>query len=132
MNNKTVFISGGASGIGLAVAKIYLNEGYHVGIFDISQDNLEESKKELTGGKVFWHTCDISNEESVNKAMQAFMAETNGRLDLLLANAGVVFMGNYEDRGLDFYQKVININTFGVLTQINAGFHILKKQRTQQ
>lgn len=123
---KTVFISGGASGIGLASAKQYLKLGYKVGIFDISTANIKEAKIALGSKNTFYGICDISDEISVEKAMNDFMKFTGNRLDLLLANAGVVFMGNYEDKPLSYYKKVIDINTFGVLTQINAGLPFLK------
>ena len=68
MNKKTVWISGGAQGIGLAAARKYLDLGYYVGIFDINEQELKNAEKELNNNSLFAHICDISSEESVNLA----------------------------------------------------------------
>jgi short-subunit dehydrogenase len=126
MNKKTVWISGGAQGIGLAAAKRYLDLGYYVGIFDLNVEALDKVEKEINSSSLFVHVCDISNEESVNLAMSAFMEKTNGRLDLLLANAGILYFGDYEKGSLSFYKKIIDVNAFGLLVQVNAGLPYLK------
>lgn len=127
MNRKSVAISGAASGIGLATAKLYASKGYYVGLFDINEEGLIKANKEIGEDISFYQVVDITDEENVKVAMENFMKETNGRLDALIANAGIVYMGHYEDRSLDFYKKLIDINTYGVLTQINAGLPYLKE-----
>jgi len=54
------------------------------------------------------------------------MEITDGRLDLMLANAGILYFGEYEKGSLALYKKIIDVNAFGLLVQINAGLPYLK------
>lgn len=127
MEKRTVFISGAASGIGLATAKMYAQKGYFVGLVDIDDGKLQSAHEEVGVEQSAFYLGDITSEESIGAAMAGFMERTGNRLDVLLANAGVVYAGNYEDKTLEAYKKIIEINTFGVLVQINAALPYLKK-----
>lgn len=126
MNNPTVFITGAASGIGLAAAKLFSSQGYYVGLYDIDEKGLIELNNELGQKNSCYSICDISDENSVKLAFLHFSKNTNNRLDVLLANAGIILQGKFEDFSAEQYKKLININAFGTTNTILQALHMLK------
>lgn len=110
LRNKTVIITGGAMGIGLATAKRLLKEGALVTIWDLNNDALQNSLKELQPlGTVFAHSCDVSNKEQVY-ALAELAKKEMGMVDILINNAGVVFGGNLLERSDADWEKTIAVN----------------------
>ena len=93
---KTAFVTGGASGIGLGIAKALLGEGMKVVIADVREDHLEDAREELDGrGDVLPIPLDVTDREAFARAAD----ETEhrfGRIHLLVNNAGVAALGPVE------------------------------------
>lgn len=93
---KTAFVTGGASGIGLGIAKALLSEGMRVAIADIREDHLEDAREELDGrGDVLPIPLDVTDRE----AFAAAADETErklGHVHVLVNNAGVAALGPVE------------------------------------
>ena len=93
---KTAFVTGGASGIGLGIAKALLGEGMKVVIADIREDHLEDAREELDGrGDVLPIPLDVTDRE----AFAAAADETErkfGNIHVLVNNAGVAALGPVE------------------------------------
>jgi NAD(P)-dependent dehydrogenase (short-subunit alcohol dehydrogenase family) len=86
---KVALVTGAARGIGLAVAKRFLAEGWRVALLDIEDELLREAVASLANpGHTLALHCDVSDAKAVNAAMQALSARF-GRLDALVNNAGV-------------------------------------------
>ncbi len=89
---KVAFITGGASGIGLATAKRLLFEGCSVAIADISEKSLAARSEELTSkygpDRLLTVRCDVTSEESITQGFEAVIQKWD-RLDILVNNAGV-------------------------------------------
>src|SRR6266852_5549859 len=87
LENKTAFITGGNSGIGLATAKLFVAEGARVAITGRNQATLEAAAKEL-GPNALAIVADATDiaatEKAIDKAVEKF-----GRLDVVFANAGI-------------------------------------------
>lgn len=119
LEGKTVIVTGGASGIGKAVAQEFLNLGSNVVVSDM---NPEEPKFENADGRLEYVITDVTNRESVS-AMAKKAAERFGKIDVLVNNAGINIprllidtkapKGEYE---LDdaVFDKVLNVNLRGV------------------
>lgn len=111
LENKNAFITGGASGIGYAVAERFIRAGAAVVIADISAGT--DVAAEI--GAKFVH-IDVGNEESVANALQEAVDKLGGKLDIICNNAGVGDIGfTIEDTGQSMIEKVTRINQWGVM-----------------
>src|ERR1700760_2000968 len=92
---KTAVITGGASGIGLAIAKRFAAHGAAVEILDLQQATLDAVVHELRGAGHTAHgeTCDVSDPASVDAAFARIVAR-NGGIQILVNNAGIAHVGN--------------------------------------
>ncbi|PKA67297.1 Zerumbone synthase [Apostasia shenzhenica] len=116
LEGKVALITGGASGIGESIARIFRRHGAKVCIADI-QDELGRKLCVLLGGDPyvsFFH-CDVSNEDDVEHAVD-FTAEKYGTIDIMVNNAGLTGPKVADIRGivLDDFKKVFDINVTGV------------------
>ena len=108
---KSVLISGGASGIGLATAQRMIADGATVWISDI-QDELGESVAEEIGA-TYVH-LDVVNESEWISVVELIASQGQG-LNFVMNNAGIAINGNLETETTDGFMRTININLFGVL-----------------
>lgn len=115
LKNKTALVTGGASGLGQATAKVLLQAGLNVAIFDLNQDS---SLKEAFGAeRLAYYTVDVTSAESVEAAM-AEVKSRFGALHLCVNCAGIAPAKKALDREgnampLADFSKVININLIG-------------------
>jgi NAD(P)-dependent dehydrogenase (short-subunit alcohol dehydrogenase family) len=115
---KTAFITGGASGIGLGIAKAVLRAGMNVVIADIRQDFLDKGVAELDGGdRVLALKLDVTDRDAFARAADAVEAKF-GKLHLLVNNAGVAVVGPAELATYDDWDWVMNVNVGGVINGI--------------
>lgn len=108
VKGKRVLITGGASGIGLALVKHFLAEGAYVIAVDLrGSDALAETDAEL-------FTADVSDETEFSVALERAV-ESGGKLDVVINNAGIALPeGRFEDADLSILEKVFNVNVKGV------------------
>ena len=90
-----LFISGAAVGIGRATARLFVQQGWFVGIGDIDQDGMAALEQELGSQNCLCFRLDVSRPEDWSDALAHFHAHT-GRLDLLVNNAGIMLSGPFE------------------------------------
>lgn len=115
---KTAFITGGASGIGLGIAKAALGHGMNVVIADIRDDHLAEGEAELgAGDKVLALKLDVTDRAAYAKAADAAEAKF-GKIHLLVNNAGVAVVGPTELATFDDWDWVMGVNLGGVINGI--------------
>lgn len=104
--NKVVFVTGGASGLGAATAKLFVDEGAIVVVADLEQRGILET----LGSRASYEKCDVSSPESCEAALNSCIAK-HGRLDVLFHNAGCLApVATVIDHDLATFQKVINTN----------------------
>ena len=124
---KTIFITGAAHGIGLATAKRFASQGWHVGLYDINTEALDR----LLGSEDFPNACgqycDVTDRTSVEAALQHFAGNTDGRLDILVNNAGVLSSGRFEEIAPDAHDLIIDVNVKGLTHVAQAAFPLLKQ-----
>lgn len=121
---KTIVITGGASGIGLAITALFAEKGYRVFFLDYNTENgkaLEERLKNKKGNSTFLQ-CDIS---VLNQAKAAF-AQIPEKIDILVNNAGISHIGNLETTSEEDLDKLFEVNVKGVFNCSQAAISKLK------
>lgn len=112
LKGKRVVITGGASGIGLATANRFVNEGATVIIIDNNEESLHRTRKEHPGiahGVV----ADVSDAQEVKQAFENIDQLVDG-VDILIANAGISVRANFIDITPEQWRKVLGINLDGI------------------
>ena len=117
--DKTVFITGGASGIGRATARRMIAEDARVVIADIDEERATALAGEL-GQKAMAMRLDVSSEPAWEQAMQDTLAWA-GRLDVVCNIAGIGRGGNIEETTLDDWNAMISVNLTGTMLGCKHG-----------
>nr|WP_029891037.1 SDR family oxidoreductase [Polycyclovorans algicola] len=124
---KRVFISGGAAGIGRATAQQFINAGYAVGIGDVNELALRDTAKAL-GSACQPHVLDVCDPAAWTRALTRFTGD-DGRLDVLINNAGILHAGRAEDITFEQHSRLVDINIKGVIAGCQAALPFLKNVR---
>ncbi len=130
MNNlkgKVAFITGGSKGIGYGVAEALLNQGFKVAITSRSLEAARDAAKELESkGEIIGLEADVRNYESQQKAVQSAV-DKFGKIDLLVANAGVGKFNSIEDMTPEEWNATIETNLTGVFYSVKSTLSELVK-----
>ncbi len=119
--DRTAFVTGAASGIGLSLARAFLAEGANVMLADIETEALERAVAGLegTGGQVDNLICDVADADAVQDAAQRTIARF-GNVHVLCNNAGVGAGGPIEEVTAESWQWIIGVNLMGVVHGLQA------------
>ena len=124
LKDKTVVVTGGARGIGKAIANAFADKGARLALLDLNQTDLDATRAEFAsrGVAVSGHALNVAREAEVVGAFDEIVAE-HGRLDVLVNNAGIIKDGmlvKVKDgkvvgkMGVEQWQAVIDVNLTGV------------------
>lgn len=118
---KTAFVTGAASGIGLAMARSFLDRGMNVMMVDVEKAVLEQTMHGLSnyGDRVGHAVADVSVGEEINAAAERAIARF-GKVHVLCNNAGVSRAGALDDMALSDWEWVIGVNLYGTIHGIRA------------
>jgi NAD(P)-dependent dehydrogenase (short-subunit alcohol dehydrogenase family) len=121
LKGKTAFITGGASGIGLAMAKAFAEAGMNVMLADVEQGALDQARKDLGqyGNHVLGVACDVADPDSVERAAQATFSAF-GKVHVLCNNAGVAAAGGIDLISVDNWRWVVDVNLMGVVYGVRS------------
>lgn len=127
MNNlegKVAFITGGASGIGLGMAKVFRSASMKVIIADIRQDHLEDAMKSFDGNTANIHSIqlDVTDRNAFENAAQEAEC-VFGRVHILCNNAGIYLYGPMQKATYVDWDWVLNVNLGGVINGIQTFVH---------
>ena len=116
---RTLLITGGSSGIGLATVQLFASKGWQV--FELSRSGHSHDS-------ILHIYCDVTNEESVELAVQEAMGHTD-HLDVVISNAGFGISGPIEFTSVEEAQKQFDVNFFGALRLVKSILPIMRRQR---
>lgn len=114
LQDKVIFITGGAKGIGGATAKVCAGYGAKIVAIDLREDRLQQTVEEIkaAGGEAIWAVADVTKRDQVKAAIQKAL-DTYGRIDCLFNAAGVDRIGGFLDMTDEEYDFNMNINVKG-------------------
>jgi NAD(P)-dependent dehydrogenase (short-subunit alcohol dehydrogenase family) len=122
-DQSALFVTGAASGMGRATAKLFAEKGWLVGAHDVDEGGLKSLADE-TGCLVC--RLDVTDKPDYDTAVAEFAEASSGRLDLLFNNAGIGHSGWFEDVPYEDTRRLIDINFVGVVNGIYAALPLLK------
>lgn len=116
MSQRRIFITGGASGLGRALAERYARAGWRVAIGDIHEARGEETLARLRelGAEALFLPCDVRQEEHLEAAAD-LLEETWGGVDVVVNNAGVAVGGSVAEVPMADWEWIVDINLLGVV-----------------
>ena len=127
-NKKTVLITGAASGMGLAAAHRFLDEGAHVVMLDIDEAALTRAASQLPQDRVLVQVGDTADKRTADVAVKATI-ERFGSLDVLINNAGIGSSGDITNTSAEDFDRVMAVNVAGYFHMAKAAMPELVKVR---
>jgi len=134
LENKIAVVTGAAQGLGLACATSFVGEGAKVILADVQDEVGEKAAAALCdeGFDARYRHCDVSKKSDIEALMQ-FAVDTHGRLDTVVANAGIVHVCDPLELAEEDFDRVIAINLKGVfLTGQVAARHMIAQTPDEQ
>ena len=128
MKDKVAYITGGTKGIGFGIAQVLLKHGIKVAVSGRKQEDAEEAARILSEDdtKVFGIASDVKNFEDEKTAVSEIVKKF-GRLDYVIANAGLGIFKPVDELSLEEWNDMIDTNLNGVFHTMKASIDELKK-----
>lgn len=117
LKNKVAVVTGGSSGIGRAIARVFHELGAEVHVLDIEKSPDKE---------IIYHPCDVSDHLAVGKVFES-LAERSGSLDILVNNAGIAHIGSVESTSPEELDKIYAVNVRSVYSCTHFAVKHMKK-----
>ena len=123
LENKTVVISGGASGIGLSITKLFVNQGAKVHVLDLNSEVAQKQINEVIDKtqNITVHGCDVSDLATVEDIINEIK-----NIDILVNNAGIAHIGNAENTDEIDFERIFNVNVKGVYNCVHSAIPLMK------
>ena len=129
LDDKTAVVTGGASGIGRAIALRFARAGARVAVVDVVEPAAQEAAREIEacGGAGAAVRCDVSRQPDVARAFQA-VQDQFGPLDILVNSAGIAHVGNVEQTSEEDFDRLYAVNVKGVYNCLKAAVPVMKER----
>jgi len=127
LNGKLAIVTGGASGIGRAIAQTFAAHGAAVHILDLNEESAKAVARDIvnTGGSAMAHRCDVTDGADVKEVFGKILRD--GRIDILVNNAGVAHVGNLEQTTEEDLDRLYRVNVKGVYNCMHACIASMKE-----
>jgi len=119
---RAVFITGGTTGIGMELAKLYLSRGWKVGVCGRDRQKFEDSFT-TNRDNISFYSVDVSDRVNLKAAVTDFSKSIG--LDLLIANAGIGYKFKTKIPDFEYSYKMVNINLLGVMYSFEAALDVM-------
>ncbi len=124
---RSIFITGGASGIGRATALHFAARGWFVGVADINEAGMAETLSAIAGEAKWSGRLDVRDRAAWDEVLQAFSTAAGGRIDAVVNNAGIGTGGSLSELDPEEIDRCLDINLKGVLYGAQAAYPYLQK-----
>jgi NAD(P)-dependent dehydrogenase (short-subunit alcohol dehydrogenase family) len=123
---KSIFITGGASGLGREVARFFAAKGWFIGLADVNEAGMAETAAMLPAGQSSVHILDVADRAQWASAVADFANHSGDHMTVLFNNAGIGTGGAIQDMTDEDIDRMIAINLTGVISGTRACFDLLK------
>jgi NAD(P)-dependent dehydrogenase (short-subunit alcohol dehydrogenase family) len=118
ISGKVVLITGAARGIGAELARMLATRGACLSLVGLEPERLAALAREL-GDRHVWFECDVTDQAALQRAVEG-TARTLGRIDVVVANAGIASNGTVAVSPVDALVRTIEVNLIGVVRTVSA------------
>jgi NAD(P)-dependent dehydrogenase (short-subunit alcohol dehydrogenase family) len=127
--DKVAIVTGGASGLGLALCEELARRGAKVVPVDINQEGAQKVASDITnaGGEATYAYLDVTIYENAERIVKDIVRKY-GRLDLIFNNAGTAIQGETRDLSVQHWRSLIDVNLLGVIYGAIAAYSVMVKQ----
>jgi NAD(P)-dependent dehydrogenase (short-subunit alcohol dehydrogenase family) len=128
-SDAVAIVTGGASGIGRALAKELAARGCEVVLADLQVEAAQEAVSEIyaSGGKAISSEVDVTDYEALQRVVRQ-TAQRTGRLDYMFNNAGIGIFGNVCHYNIEDWNYILDVNLRGVINGIQAAYPLMADQ----
>lgn len=125
LEGKVAVITGGASGIGEASARLFVEHGARVVIADIQDELSLQVVSSIGGDKACYRRCDVSDEKQVEETV-AYAVEKYGTLDIMFSNAGILgSFGSLLEMDMTAFDRIMAVNTRGAALAVKHAARVM-------
>ncbi len=127
LKGKIAIVTGGSSGIGKAISLALAQQGASVYILDMDDKGAADTVENIQnkGGFAAFKKCNIAIKEDVELAIKD-AAKSNGKLDIIINNAGIAHIGNLEQTSSNDFDKLVGVNVKGMYYVMQTAIPFLK------
>jgi sorbitol-6-phosphate 2-dehydrogenase len=132
LQDRIALVTGGAQGLGQAICQRLAKEGCHIAVADLNEEKAIQTAQSIpanTGRRAIAIKVDVSNENQV-EAMVSRTVQEFGRLDILVANAGILIAEEITEFPAENWRAVMNVNLFGYFLCAKYAARVMKQQRS--
>jgi len=129
LDGKRAVVTGGASGIGRAIATLFAHSGAEVYLLDLVAESAEAAAKAIaaeSSAKVSAVACDVSDESSVIAAF----AQIDGSVDILVNSAGIAHIGSLQTTSADDFDRLYRVNVRGTFLCMQSAVQIMSERKS--
>ena len=125
LKDKHAVITGGGSGIGKAISKLFAQQGAVVHIIELNSANANQAVQEISqeNGRAYAYSTDVSKQDQVLETFNRI-----GKIDILVNNAGIAHVGNVEGTTEADFERVYSVNVKGAYNCLFAAVPLMKAQ----
>ena len=123
LENKVAIVTGGASGIGLSITKLFAKQGAKVHVLELNSEIAQKHINEAISDtqNISIHACDVSNLAQVEDIINIIK-----NIDILVNNAGIAHIGNAENTNETDFERIFKVNVKGVYHSVHAIIPLMK------
>lgn len=128
LSGKVAVITGGEAGIGLAAAKLFVEEGAKVLLVDLTEDALRKAVQSIENATISYAVADVTQSAQVKQYIRAAL-EHYGGFDILISNAGITgVVKKITEYPIDVFDKVLAVNVRGAWLGLKYAIPVMKRR----
>lgn len=131
LKNKVAVITGGASGIGKAIAEVFASQGAQVCVVDLNESAAKETAQSLSDQRLLakGFACNVTHQKEVQSTFASIESQFK-KIDILVNSAGVAHIGKLGTTSEEDFDKIFQVNVKGVYNCMQGAINVMSKQKS--